>query len=246
MRAGTGDGKIRVLIADDEDLVRAGLRALINGEHEIVVVGEAVDGVEAVSLTDSLRPDVVCLDIRMPNLDGIEATRTIARRQPDTGVLVLTTFENDDNVRRALVAGARGFLLKRAVPNSLVQAIETVHRGESLLFPDAVRGLLGQAAATPPVGLPTLSRREEDVLRLIARGCSNAEIASELYISLETVKTHVTRMLTKLGVRDRVQAVVRAYESGFLTVEPPAPSVINSGRGRESGRRSGPGRPGGS
>jgi DNA-binding NarL/FixJ family response regulator len=214
----TGEA-IRVLIADDEELIRAGLRTLIDGEHDIVVVGEAVDGAEAVSLANSLRPDVVCLDIRMPNIDGIEATRVIARRQPGTGVLILTTFENDDNVYHALVAGARGFLLKRAAPASLVHAIETVHRGESLLFPHAVRGLLGTTLRAQPVGLPMLSRREGDVLRLIARGYSNAEIADELYVSLETVKTHVARILAKLEVRDRVQAVVRAYESGFLSVQ---------------------------
>lgn len=215
--AGEEAPPIRVLIADDEKLVRAGLRALIDDDLHITVVGEAVDGVDAVSQTQGLRPDVVCMDVRMPKVDGIQATRTIVRRHPEVGVLILTTFENDDYVHAALVAGAQGFLLKRAAPEAVVHAIQTVHRRESLLFPDAVRGLLGRAARSQPVGLPMLSRREGDVLRLVARGCSNSEIAEELHIGLETVKTHVVRILAKLGVRDRVQAVVRAYETGFVS-----------------------------
>ncbi len=219
---GTGT-PIRVLIADDEALVRTSLRALIDEHPRLTVVGDAADGREAVALTRTLRPAVVCMDVRMPGVDGIEATRAIVEQCPDTRVLILTTFGNDDYVHRALVAGAHGFMLKRAVPQSVVHAIRTVHDGESLLFPEAVRGLLGPAAQARPVGLPMLSRREDQVLRLMARGLSNLEIATELYVSLETVKSHVARILAKLQVRDRVQAVVRAYESGFLDDRPGPP-----------------------
>ncbi len=207
---------IRVLLADDEELIRAGLRALIDGEEGgVEVVGEAADGAQAVAMTRSLRPDVVCMDVRMPKVDGIQATRTIAERHPRTSVLVLTTFENDDYVHEALAAGPQGFLLKLSAPSAVVQAIQTVHRRESLLFPDAVRRLLARPASAGPIGLPMLSGGEGDVLRLIARGYTNAEIAAEPYVTVETVKTHVANILAKLGVRDRVQAVVRAYESGF-------------------------------
>jgi DNA-binding NarL/FixJ family response regulator len=212
---------ISVLLADDEDLLRAGLRALIDGEAGITVVGEARDGAEAVSATSTLRPDVVCMDVRMPRVDGIQATRIIRERFPETTVLVLTTFENDAYVQDALRAGAKGFLLKRTAPESVVQAIRTVHQGDSLLFPDALRRLVGHAVdttATRP-GLPMLSTREGEVLGLIASGRSNAEIAAELYVTVETVKTYVARILAKLGVRDRVQAVIRAYESGFVPLD---------------------------
>lgn len=208
---------IRVLLADDEQLIRAGLRALIDGEAGIVVVGEAADGAEAVAMVRSLNPDVVCMDVRMPKVDGIQATRVIRERHPDTKVLVLTTFENDDYVHDALSAGAQGLLLKRSAPDSVVHAIQTVHRGDSLLFPDAVRRLLAQTGPDPArPGLPTLSEREGEVLRLIAQGRSNAEIAATLYVTVETVKTHVANVLAKLQVRDRVQAVVKAYETGFV------------------------------
>jgi DNA-binding NarL/FixJ family response regulator len=209
---------VRTLLADDEDLVRAGLRALVDGHDDITVVGEARDGAEVLSATRALRPDVVCMDVRMPGVDGIQATRTLTARHPEVKVLVLTTFENDDYVHDALLAGAQGFLLKRAAPESLVAAIHTVHRGESLLFPDALRRVV--ARATPVAGrpgLPMLTEREGDVLRLIAAGLSNAEIAARLYVTVETVKTHVARILAKLGVRDRVQAVIRAYETGFVS-----------------------------
>jgi DNA-binding NarL/FixJ family response regulator len=211
--------EIRTLLADDEDLVRAGLRALLDGHDDITVVGEARDGAEVVSAARALRPDVVCMDVRMPVVDGIQATRTLVARHPDTAVLVLTTFESDDYVHGALAAGAQGFLLKRAAPESLVDAIRTVHRGESLLFPDALRRVVARAlpAAARRSGLPMLTEREGEVLRLIAAGLSNAEIAARLYVTVETVKTHVARILAKLGVRDRVQAVIRAYESGFVT-----------------------------
>jgi DNA-binding NarL/FixJ family response regulator len=212
--------QIRVLLADDEDLVRAGLRALIDGE-DICVVGEARDGAEAVSATASLRPDVVCMDIRMPRVDGIQATRIVRERHADTKVLMLTTFENDEYVREALQTGAQGFLLKRSAPESVRHAIRTVHHGDSLLFPDALRRLVARhldAAADRP-GLPMLSEREGEVLRLIASGLSNAEIAQRLHLTVETVKTYVARILAKLGVRDRVQAVIRAYESGFVPLD---------------------------
>ncbi|MDE9366877.1 response regulator transcription factor [Luteipulveratus sp. YIM 133132] len=217
----TESPSVRVLLVDDEELVRAGLRALVDGEQGIAVVGEAGDGAEAISRTKALSPDVVCMDVRMPNVDGIQATRVLTERHPDTKVLVLTTFENDDYVHEALQAGAQGFLLKRSAPDAVVSAILTVHQGDSLLYPDAVRRLVAAAAPAGPArpGLPMLSQREGDVLRLIARGCSNAEIAAELYVTIETVKTHVTSILGKLGVRDRVQAVIRAYETGFVPLD---------------------------
>ena len=212
---------VRVLLVDDEKLVRAGLRALVDGEQGITVVGEAGDGAEAISKTKALTPDVVCMDVRMPNVDGIQATRVLTERHPDSKVLVLTTFENDDYVHEALQAGAQGFLLKRAAPDAVVSAILTVHQGDSLLYPDAVRRLVASAAPAAPTkpGLPMLSEREGEVLRLIARGLSNAEIAGELFVTVETVKTHVTSILGKLGVRDRVQAVIRAYETGFVPLD---------------------------
>lgn len=209
---------IRVLVVDDEPLIRAGLRAIIDAEPDLDVVGEAADGAEAVAEVRSLRPDVVCMDVRMPRVDGLEATRLLAARAESPRVLVLTTFENDDYVYEALAAGAAGFLLKRATPEQVTAAIRTVHAGESLLFPDAVRRLAqthrGSVAERP--GLPTLTDREGEVLRLMARGMSNAEIAAELVLGVETVKTHVASLLNKLDVRDRTQAVIRAYESGFV------------------------------
>jgi DNA-binding NarL/FixJ family response regulator len=209
---------IRVVLADDQSVVRAGFRVILELAGDIAVVGECADGPTAVRLARRLAPDVVCMDVRMPVVDGIQATRTLSARHPDLKVLVLTTFENDDYVHDALLAGAQGFLLKRAAPESLVDAIRTVHRGESLLFPDALRRMLARAAPAPAgSGLPMLTEREGEVLRLIAAGLSNAEIAARLYVTVETVKTHVARILAKLGVRDRVQAVIRAYESGFVT-----------------------------
>ena len=209
---------IRVLLVDDESLIRAGLRAIIDAEPDLEVVGEAADGAEAIAAARSLRPDVVCMDVRMPRIDGLEATRLLSARAESPRVLVLTTFENDDYVYEALAAGASGFLLKRAAPEQVQAAIRTVHAGESLLFPDAVRRLArahrGSVAQRP--GLPTLTDREGEVLRLMARGMSNAEIAAELVLGVETVKSHVASLLSKLDVRDRTQAVIRAYESGFV------------------------------
>jgi DNA-binding NarL/FixJ family response regulator len=208
-----------VLIVDDDDLIRAGLRAILDAEPDIEVVGEAADGAEVVPAVVKLRPDVVLMDVRMPALDGIQATRLLmARMDEPPRVLVVTTFENDEYVYEALRAGASGFLLKRSRPVQIVEAVRVVARGDSLLFPAAVRRL---AAAYGPAQarLPgvRLTDRESEVLRLMAGGLSNAEIAADLVLGLETVKTHVGNVLTKLGVRDRTQAVVLAYRSGFIS-----------------------------
>ena len=213
--------KIGVLLVDDEDLIRAGLRAIVNAEDDLTVLGEAGDGVEAVAQVRALRPDVVLMDVRMPSVDGIQATRHILDNQPQPPkIIVVTTFENDDYVYDALRAGANGFLLKRSRPAEIVQAIRAVAAGDSLLFPAKIRSLAerNQARLAPPVGRAgaKLTEREADVLRLMATGLSNAEIAEELVVSLQTVKTHVGNVLGKLGARDRTQAVIFAYESGFI------------------------------
>jgi DNA-binding NarL/FixJ family response regulator len=212
-------GTLRVVVVDDEPLVRAGLRAILEAEADLEVVGEAGDGADVAAVVAGARPDVVLMDVRMPRVDGIAATRALLARQPAARVLVVTTFENDDHVLDALRAGAHGFLLKRARPEEVVQAVRVVARGDSLLFPDAVRRL---ATARPPSGdelrSARLTDREGEVLRLMATGMSNAEIADALYLGVETVRTHVGNLLAKLGVRDRTQAVVRAYESGFVRV----------------------------
>ena len=208
---------IRVLLVDDEPLVRAGLRAILQTEPDIEVVGEAEDGIGVSALVASTGADLVLMDVRMPRVDGIAATTALLAREPAVRVLVVTTFENDDYVLDALRAGAHGFLLKRARPEEVVHGVRLVARGDSLLYPDAVRRL---AAARPPAGdelrSAQLTEREGEVLRLMAAGMSNAEIAGELYLGVETVRTHVGSVLGKLGVRDRTQAVVRAYESGFV------------------------------
>jgi DNA-binding NarL/FixJ family response regulator len=209
---------IKILIADDQALVRTGFRKILESEPNLEVVGEAGDGGEAVEAALLLRPDVVLMDIRMPRLDGLEATRRLAGK---TRVLVLTTFDLNEYVYEALRAGASGFLLKDAPADQLVTAIRVVAAGEALLAPSITRRLIEEFARRPPSNarpaeLEALSPRELEVLRLVARGLSNAEIASELYVSDATVKTHVSRILQKLNLRDRVQAVVRAYESGLL------------------------------
>jgi DNA-binding NarL/FixJ family response regulator len=209
---------IRVVLADDEDLVRAGLRIILDAEPDLEVVGEAADGAAVLPVVRRERPDVVLMDVRMPALDGIEATRRLTALDAPPRILVVTTFENDDYVYDALRAGADGFLLKRTRPDELVRAIKLVASGEALLFPAAIRALAAArrpSARTP--GLERLTEREGDVLRLMAKGLSNSEIAAELVVSPETVKTHVGNVLAKLGARDRTQAVIAAYESGFVS-----------------------------
>lgn len=208
----------RVLVADDEELIRAGLRVLIAADPEFEVVGEASDGVSALSQVRSLKPDLVLMDVRMPRVDGIEATRhLLSKVSPPPKVVVITTFQNDEYVYEALRAGASGFLLKRARPAELIQALKLVAQGDSLLFPAAIRQLAANfGARTGDTLSARLTERESQVLRLMAEGLTNAEIAARLYLGVETVKTHVGGVLAKLGARDRIQAVIMAYESGFL------------------------------
>jgi len=214
---------IRVLVADDQAMVRGGFLMILGAEDDVEVVGEADDGEQAVAEAARLRPDVVIMDIQMPNLDGVEATRRIlAEVDPAPRVLVVTTFDIDEYVYEALRAGASGFLLKNAPPEDLVRAIHVVAAGDALLSPSITRRVVEQfgrrvprPAARPP-GLDELTEREAEVLLLVARGLSNAEIAERLFVSAGTVKTHVARIFMKLGLRDRVQAVVLAYESGLV------------------------------
>ena len=211
---------IRVVLADDQPLVRTGLRMILGAEPDIEVVGEAADGAEAVALCAELRPDVVLMDVRMPGTDGIEATRAVTAVDDPPRVLVLTTFDLDEVVYDALRAGASGFLLKDAPEERLVTAIHVVAEGGSLFAPSVTRRLIeefaGRQPVAPPAELGSLTEREAEVLKLVARGMSNAEIGAALFVTENTVKTHVARMLMKLGVRDRVQAVVVAYESGLV------------------------------
>jgi DNA-binding NarL/FixJ family response regulator len=216
---------IRVLLVDDQDLVRAGLRIIIGSEPGIEVVGEAADGQQALERARELRPDVICMDVQMPGVDGLAATRMIVA-DPDVtaGILILTTFNRDDYLFEALSAGASGFLLKTASAESLIEAVQVVARGDALLSPDVTRSVIQQFAGTrAPAAVPAtgLTDREAEVLALVARGLSNAEIAAELFLGEATVKTHVSKILIKLGVRDRVQAVVYAYDNG-IAVPPPS------------------------
>jgi DNA-binding NarL/FixJ family response regulator len=215
---------LRVLIADDQQLIRDGFRMILAADPDIEIIGEASNGAQAVALARELRPDVVLMDIRMPELDGIEATRRILARDHDakTNVLILTTFDLDEYVYDALRAGASGFLLKDVPARQLVAAIRTIGEGDALLSPSITRRLIEEfAASRAPVdtapGLDELTPRELEVLRLLATGKTNSEIAAELIVGETTVKTHVTRILMKLGVRDRVQAVVLAYETRLVT-----------------------------
>ena len=212
---------VRVLLADDDDLMRAGLKAVLSTDDSIEVVGEAADGRAAVTEAGLRTPDVVLMDVRMPDLDGISATRELLRIAPQVKVAILTTFEQDDYIFGALSAGASGFLLKRTKPEQLIAAIHTIAEGDSLLSPSVTRRVIermaGQPVADDSAGrrLAELTAREREVLELIARGLSNGEIAAAFVIEESTVKTHVRRILMKLALRDRVQAVIFAYESGL-------------------------------
>jgi DNA-binding NarL/FixJ family response regulator len=217
--------KIRVLVADDQTLVRTGFRVILEAEGDIEVVAEADTGVEAIRQAQMVEPDVILMDIRMPELDGLSATEEILRHPDPPTIVVLTTFDQNEYVYRALRAGAAGFLLKDAPSTRLIAAVRAAATGDSLIEPSITRRLVERFVdTTRPQGLPrelaALTERELDVLRLVARGLSNAEIAAELVVAETTVKTHVARILTKLGVRDRVQAVVVAYETGFVTRDP--------------------------
>jgi DNA-binding NarL/FixJ family response regulator len=213
---------IGVLVADDQELVRAGLRSILAADPDLHVVGEAEDGEAAVRAAARLRPDIVLMDVRMPVMDGLEATRRItAGGEPRPRVIVLTTFDLDEYVYAALRAGASGFLLKGVPAPELCDAVRTVAAGDALIAPSVTRRLIEAFARSgpppaPPDALDELTEREHDVLTLLARGMSNAEIAAELYLSAATVKTHVAHVLMKLGVRDRVRAVIHLYESGVL------------------------------
>ncbi len=214
---------VRVLLVDDDDLMRAGLRSILASDARIEVVGEASGGRAAIGEARSLTPHVVLMDVRMPDLDGIAATREVLSTAPDAKVVILTTFENDEYVFGALEAGASGFLLKRTSPEGLIGAIHTVVAGDALLSPSVTRTVIDRAARQPRPAphtardLGRLTPRERDVLELVARGLSNAEIAEALVVEETTVKTHVKHLLGKLGLRDRVQAVIFAYESGLST-----------------------------
>jgi DNA-binding NarL/FixJ family response regulator len=212
---------IRVLIADDQELARTGFRVILSAEPDIDVVGEAADGRETIDAVRALRPDVVLMDIRMPNLDGIEATRRIAAQDRSPRVLILTTFDLDEYVYEALRAGASGFLLKDAGADKLLHAVRVVAAGETLLSPSITRRLIEDYARRPPLrerpaALADLTPRELEVLRLVARGLSNTDITRELFVGNATIKTHTARLFAKLDVHDRAQAVVLAYESGLV------------------------------
>jgi DNA-binding NarL/FixJ family response regulator len=220
--------RVKVLIVDDDDLMRAGLKAVFSSDETIDVVGEAGDGRAAVSRTRELRPELVLMDVRMPDLDGIAATREVLAVSPDVKVVILTTFEQDEYIFGALRAGASGFLLKRTTPEELIAAIKTVAAGDSLLSPSVTRKVIDRMAEQPApdtssaTRLAELTPREREVLELVARGLSNGEIAEAFVIEESTVKTHVKRILRKLRLRDRVQAVIFAYESGLTQPGPKA------------------------
>jgi DNA-binding NarL/FixJ family response regulator len=218
---------IRVLVADDQSMVRAGFRMLLSDEPDIEVVAEAINGVDAVEKARRLHPTVVLMDIRMPELDGLQATRRILATDDTARILILTTFDLDEYVYEALAAGASGFVLKDDPPEQLIAAIRTVAAGDALLSPSVTKRVIKQFTRiprpTPPKEFVELTTREQEVFRLIANGLSNTEIARELYISDTTVKTHITHILQKLNLRDRVQAVVVAYQTGILARDPEPP-----------------------
>ena len=219
---------IRVLIVDDQHLIRLGFRLVLEAEADIEVTGEAADGAEAVQQTERLRPDVILMDVRMPRLDGIAATEQIVRAWPGARILILTTFDLDDYAFAAIRAGASGFLLKDAQRSELVAAVRAVHGGDAALSPRITLRLIDlvgtiPAHATPP-SFPALTDRETEVFTAIARGLTNAEIAGELYLSESTVKTHVGRVLAKVGARDRVHAVILAHQAGVVPAAPDPPA----------------------
>jgi DNA-binding NarL/FixJ family response regulator len=219
------DDRVRVLLVDDDDLMRAGLRSVLSSDDTIEVAGEAGDGGEALDRVREAQPHVVLMDIRMPGVDGISATREVLAGSVDVKVVVLTTFEDDDYIFDALSAGASGFLLKRTKPEELISAIHAVAEGDSLLSPSVTRRVIDRMATQPIAGLSgarleKLTPREREVLELIGRGLSNREIAESFVIEESTVKTHVKRILMKLGLRDRVQAVILAYETGLIRPGP--------------------------
>jgi DNA-binding NarL/FixJ family response regulator len=220
--------RIRVLVADDQSMVRAGFRMLLSGEQDIEVVAEASNGREAVAMARRFSPAVVLMDIRMPEVDGLEATRRILAADPAARILILTTFDLDEYIYEALKAGASGFVLKDDPPEQLIAAIQTVAAGDALLSPAVTRRVIEQFVhiprPTPPPELDELTERERDILMLIAQGLSNSEIGERLYISETTVKTHVTHVLQKLNLRDRVQAVVLVYQSGLVTQDAGEPA----------------------
>ena len=218
---------IRIVVADDHQVVRTGFAALLDTQPDFTVVGTACDGVEAVKIARELRPDVALMDVRMPNMDGIEATRRLTESGAGPRILILTTFDLDEYVYDALCAGASGFLLKDVTAERLFDAVRVVAAGDALLAPTVTRRLISEftrlrprAAASPPVVLAALTPRETEVLKLVAEGLSNPEIAARLVVTEETVKTHVSRVLNKLGLRGRTQAVVVAYESGLVVPHP--------------------------
>ncbi|MGL5858209.1 MAG: response regulator [Angustibacter sp.] len=209
--------RVSVLIADDEPLVRSGLHGILDSDPAIAVLGEAADGAQALAMTRQLRPDVICMDIRMPGVDGIRATERVVTLPDQPKVLVLTTFGSDEHVLSALGAGASGFILKRASAEAILSAVRAVAAGESLVFPEAVRALaVAHVRRLSIYDGPPLTDRETQILQLVATGMSNAEMAGHLVVSVETVRTHVSRVLAKLGARDRTQAVVIAYRTGLV------------------------------